>query len=223
MCGRFGFELPPKSARDRFGLERVEPFEPRRNIAPGTEIPVIIRQDEGRVLLPMRWGLVPFWAKDSNMGSTMINARSETAAGKPAFRAAFKRRRCLIPAEEFYEWQKTDTGKQPYALGMQDRAPFVMAGLWEHWQGADGSELLSATILTCAANDLVASIHDRMPVLLPEEHWQTWLDPTSGLSTLQNLLQPLPSEAMRAWPVSRAVNNPRNQDFSLEESPTDGS
>lgn len=223
MCGRFGFELPPKSARDRFGLEVVEDYAPRRNVAPTTEIAVIISQQAGqdlvRTLLPMRWGLVPFWAKNPAMGAKMINARCETAAEKPAFRAAFKRRRCLIPAGVFYEWHKKEDGKQPYAIGLQSGKAFAMAGLWEHWQGGDGSELLSAAILTCAANELVAPIHERMPVLLPEDGWGHWLDPQSDPQQLQALLAPYDAAAMCAWPVSRAVNNPRNQDFPLEPEP----
>lgn len=216
MCGRFGFDLPPKSAQQRFGLERVEDYAPRRNIAPTTEIAVIANDRDGRILMPMRWGLVPSWSKESERGARLINARSETAAEKPAFRAAFKRRRCLIPAQLFYEWQKTPQGKQPFALALQQHDAFAMAGLWEHWQSQDGSQLFSAAILTCQANSLVAPIHDRMPVILADDVWTAWLAPETQPEELQSLLQPFPAEAMRAWPVSKAVNNPRNQDIPLE-------
>jgi len=229
MCGRFGFEMPPKRARERYGLERVEDYPRARNIAPTMDIAVITMDRDGRILMPMRWGLVPFWAKDISIGARMINARSETAAQKPAFRAAFRRRRCLIPAEVFYEWQKTENGKQPFALAMQDGRAFAMAGLWELWNGGPDShdspdskdqnaaprELFSATILTCPPNELVAPIHDRMPVILPEHDWGAWLDQTADSDALQELLTPFPAGEMRAWPVSTAVNSPRNQDFPL--------
>lgn len=223
MCGRFGFDMPPKRAQVAFGLARVEEYEPRRNIAPTTAVAVIVAGREGRVLGPMRWGLVPSWADDPSIGARMINARAETAASKPAFRAAFRRRRCLLPAQWFYEWQRTEAGKQPHAVAMANGEPFAMAGLWEQWQGADGSELLSACILTTEANALVAKIHDRMPVILPESAWDEWLrtpEPDEkGREYLQRLLKPYPAEAMKAWPVSRALNNPRNQDLSLEPEP----
>lgn len=224
MCGRFGFDMPPKKAKEAFELSRVEEYTPRRNIAPTTEVAVIVAGGEGRVLGAMRWGLVPSWAKTPEMGARMINARAETAAEKPAFRAAFKRRRCLLPAQWFYEWKRKEKSKQPYAIAMEDRAPFAMAGLWEHWQGADGSELLTVCILTTDANDLVAPIHDRMPVILPKHDWDLWLlageqgGDASKLERerLQALLRPYPADAMHAWPVSTEVNNPRNQELSLE-------
>ncbi len=225
MCGRFGFELPPKHAREFFGLERLEEYTPRRNIAPTTAVAVILAEPDAtgqglvRVLRTMQWGLVPAWAKDPSLGARLINARSETARDKPAFRSAFKRRRCLLPAQVFYEWRKDPDSKQPFAVGLAGGIPFAMAGLWEHWQGGDGSELLSATMLTTTANSLVAPIHDRMPVLVPPEAMVDWLDPACPLQVVQELLRPFPAEGMVAWPVTKAMSNPRNQEFSLDPVP----
>ncbi len=215
MCGRFGLDLPPKSAMQAFGLEEVEEYSPRLNIAPGTPICAIVPIPGGkRAARLVHWGLVPSWAKDPKIGFRMINARAETLAEKPAFRNAFKRRRCLIPATVFYEWKKLQDRKQPFAFVMADRAPFTMAGIWEHWLGADGSELLSASIVTTEANELLRSVHDRMPVILPPEQRETWLLAES--TTLAPLLAPYPADSMLAWPVSTSLNSPRNLDVSLE-------
>ena len=216
MCGRFGFEMPPKRAMEHFGLERVEEYAPRRNIAPGQPVAVITPDRDGLVLLSMLWGLVPSWAKDPTVGRRMINARAETVSDKPSFRAAFRRRRCLVPADRFYEWQKTAEGKHPYAVDVDLGRVFAMAGLWEYWQGGDGSELFTVCIVTTRANSLVAPIHDRMPVILEEQHYAAWLDKNAAPAQLQHLLEPYPADAMRARPVSTLVNNPRNQDFPLE-------
>ena len=217
MCGRFGFTLPTKQAMHLFGLSESVDVEPRRNIAPMTWIFAVLAKpgdtDITRVGRRLRWGLVPSWSKDPKMGNRMINARSETAAEKPAFRTAFRRRRCLIPADLFYEWEKTEGGKQPHAIGLASGEPFAMAGLWEHWQSPEGGDLFTATILTTAANALVARIHDRMPVLLAPDAYEAWLAPATAPKDLQALLKPFPAEAMTATPVSKAVNNPANQDF----------
>ncbi len=218
MCGRFGLDLPPKSAMQVFGLEQVADYAPRLNIAPGTDICAILLHDAGkRVLRLLRWGLVPHWSKDSRTGPRMINARAETVVQKPSFRAAFKSRRCLIPATVFYEWRKQERGKQPYAMAMADNAPFTMAGIWERWQdpeAPEGGELHSVCIITTEANELLRAVHERMPVIVPRQDWDVWLGSAPGDPVA--LLEPYPSNAMRAWPVGTAVNNPNNQDISLE-------
>ncbi|AGW12384.1 SOS response-associated peptidase [Megalodesulfovibrio gigas] len=214
MCGRFGFVIPKAQAVEYFQLVDAD-YEPRRNLAPTMDIPGIVQTDAGRVLRRFHWGLVPFWAKDRKMAAKMINARSETVAGKPAFRAAFKKRRCLIPATCFYEWQKLDARrKQPFALMMADGAPFAMAGLWEVWDDPDsGTPLHSATILTTEANALVAPIHDRMPVILPPDSWAQWLDPAADAAALAPLLAPFPAEGMRQEAVGMGVNKAGNEEF----------
>ncbi len=219
MCGRFGFTLPPKRAWEHFDLAAAEPFEPRRNIAPGSSIPAVVATPAGRALTLFHWGLVPHWAKDRATGYKMINARSETVAQKPAFRGAFAKRRCLIPADRFYEWEKRPDGsKQPYAVTVtaEDGEPalFAMAGLWETWRDPaareDAPPLRSTTILTTAANPLVARVHDRMPVILPAAAYALWLDETTPAARLQALLAPYPAEAMALAPESPALNNPKN-------------
>ncbi len=200
MCGRFGFDMPPKRAAAAFGLAEEPQYAPGLNYAPGAYVLAIIpTRDGARLGRMLRWGLVPQWAKDPKMGFKMFNARSETVAEKPAFKTAFKRRRCLIPATRFYEWKKEDAGKVPYALGMADNSPFAMAGLWESWQGPEEIGLYTCTIITTQPNELVAPLHDRMPVILPPEACRRWLDPGQPAAALLRLLQPLDSGSMRAW------------------------
>jgi putative SOS response-associated peptidase YedK len=188
-------------------------LEPRYNIAPTQPVAVVRQSELGRALGVVQWGLVPSWAKDPTMGSKMINARAETVAEKPAFRAAFKQRRCLVLADGFYEWQPTSTRqpKQPFYIHRQDDEPFAFAGLWEYWEGADGA-LETCTIITTEANELVSPIHERMPVIIAPDDYAQWLDPTTKQATpLQELLQPYDSDALEAYPVSHAVNNARNE------------
>jgi putative SOS response-associated peptidase YedK len=167
----------------------------------------------------LRWGLIPSWADDPEIGSRMINARSETVAEKPSFRRAFKERRCLIPANGFYEWRKENGGKQPYYFRMKDGRPFAFAGLWESWDRHGGGEIQSCTILTTDANDLVSEIHHRMPVILPQEDYELWLDSTlREPDQLLPLLAPYPTNDMEAYPVSRRVNNPSNNEPGCVES-----
>lgn len=217
MCGRFGFDMPRKRAAEVFHLESAPEYAPRRNVAPGTDIFGVAPspQDAGRSGYLFRWGLIPSWAKDARIGYKLINARSESAAEKPSFRAAFKRRRCLIPAQCFYEWKKLENKgeKQPYAIGMHDRAPFAMAGLWESWESPDGQVVLSTTILTTAPNELLAPIHNRMPVILPPETYDAWLAPDATGGELETLLVPFPAHEMLALPVDARVGSPKNQDF----------
>ena len=161
------------------------------------------------------WGLIPSWAKDPAIGNKMINARAETVSEKPSFRSAFKKRRCLILADGFYEWQKTDDGKQPYHIKMEDDSPFAFAGLWEAWDKY-GEEIRSGTIITTDANDLMNEIHHRMPVILHPEDYGLWLDPDfDEKEALTSLLKPYPSDAMEAYPVSRRVNKPANNEPSV--------
>ena len=164
----------------------------------------------------MAWGLIPSWAKDPSIGARLINARAETAHEKPSFRAAFRRRRCLIPSDGFYEWQRTASGKQPYYIIMQDGGPFAFAGLWEQWEGADGSVVESCTILTTVPNEVVEPLHNRMPVIVAPEDYDEWLgtgrDATiREQSALRHLLKPYEAEAMRAYAVSTYVSSPFNE------------
>lgn len=188
-------------------------FSPRFNVAPSQAVPVLINENDKRCLRLMNWGLVPSWAKDPSIGNKMINARAETITQKPSFRKPFERQRCLIPVDGFYEWQKV-TGaraKIPTRIVMKDRRLFALAGIWDIWKKPDGGELRSFAIITTAANDLMRSIHERMPVILSKQDWTTWLDPKfMDISKLTELFKPFPSEAMETYEVSTAVNSPRN-------------
>jgi len=210
MCGRFVLMTPGKDLAERFGLEEVPDLKPRYNIAP-TQMVAIIRLDRDtlqRRLAQVKWGLIPSWAKETSIGNRLINARAESASQKPALRSAFKFRRCLVPADGFYEWKKQEgTQKQPYLVRNADGSPFAFAGLWESWTGPDGETIESCTILTTDANDLTRPIHDRMPVILKPEDYDLWLDPQAkDPEVLKPLLQPYPSEKMKAEPVSPKVN-----------------
>lgn len=213
MCGRFTLRTPNRILLETFGLESGPDFPIRFNIAP-TQAVLAIRWNEPkqRELVAMRWGLVPSWSKDVSIGNRMINARSETVAEKPAFRAAWKRRRALILADGFYEWHPVEKGtKQPYFIHRRDERPFAFAGLWEHWPKVD-PPLESCTILTTSASDLLRPIHDRSPVVLSPEDYDRWLDPEyENLSSLKELLEPsVDEETFVMQPVSTRVNNPRH-------------
>ena len=210
MCGRFVLMTPGRSLAEQFGLKEEPLLDPRYNIAP-TQLVAIIRlrpDNPQRMMVLVKWGLVPFWAKDHKIGPKLINARAETAAEKPAFRAAFKYRRCLIPADGFYEWKRRVKGtKQPYLISASDGKPFAFAGLWEHWKNPDGEVLESCTILTTDSNELVQALHDRMPVILDEKDYDLWLDPdVKDPKILEPLLQSYPSDRMKSRPVSTRVN-----------------
>ena len=194
-------------------------LRPNYNTAPGQDIVVVLMQPYGRDLQLMRWGLIPSWAKDPAVGFRMINARSETAAEKPSFRSAFRRRRCLIPADGFYEWQKTTAGsKQPYLISCTDQPVMAFAGLWETWDDPGGDELNSTTILTTAANPFMAQVHDRMPVILADRPAEArWLDPDSDPRSLDELLVAYPAQRMQMHPVSTDVNSARNNHPGLLE------
>lgn len=216
MCGRFTLTADPDQLREAMPwLEIPTGFKPRFNIAPSQPIAVVPNNGENRLDFYV-WGLIPSWAKDPTIGNRMINARAETLAEKPSFRNAFRRRRCLILADGFYEWKAEEKDgrqiKTPMYIRMKDGKPFGFAGLWELWNAPDGSQVYSATIITTEPNDLLESIHNRMPVILPSEQYSTWLQ-TSELDSkiLQPLLGPYPSDQMTAYPISRRVNDPANE------------
>jgi len=213
MCGRFTLIIPVDELQQSFPWLLVHPeLLPRYNIAPTQLVAVAPNTGENRIEL-FRWGLIPSWAKDPKIGARMINARSETLAEKPSFRAAYRQRRCLVLADGFYEWRKEPgrKTKTPFYLQLKSGEPFAFAGLWEVWQAPDGLAVPSCTIITTRPNALVAPIHNRMPVILRPEAYQQWLDPAEQPpAQLQPLLQPYPAEEMTAYPVSRLVNNPRN-------------
>jgi putative SOS response-associated peptidase YedK len=195
---------------EHFRVNALPDYVPRYNVAPTQQVGVVRQIDPNqRQLAYMQWGLIPHWAKDPKIGSQMINARAETAAEKPAFRDAFRRRRCLVVADGFYEWKKTGgKTKQPYYIRMKDARPFGFAGLWERW-----GELETCTILTTSPNELCAPLHDRMPVILGTSDYGRWLDPSqTDAAELQPLLAPYPADEMLAEPVSTRVNNVRNED-----------
>lgn len=216
MCGRFTLRTPLNVLIEQFELSETTPLLPRFNIAPTQPI-AVVRQSGGketRQLCLLRWGLIPAWAKEPSIGARLINARAETVGEKPAFRSAFKSRRCLIPADGYYEWKKIGGRKQPYHIRLEDERPFALAGLWERWEGGEsGTPLETCTIITTAANAATAPIHDRMPAILPEEEYSLWLDPgVQDRQMLARLLRPFDSQPMGSVPVSTHVNNARNDD-----------
>ncbi|HEY9618920.1 MAG TPA: SOS response-associated peptidase [Crinalium sp.] len=218
MCGRFTLSQSGEAIATAFQLSSVPELVDRYNIAPTQPIPAILATADHpeRQFKLLYWGLIPSWAKDPKMGARMINARTETVTEKPSFRTAFKRRRCLIVADGFYEWQRSESGKQPFYMQVGEHQPFAFAGLWEHWESAEGDRIDSGTILTTDANDLMQPIHDRMPVILHESDYDLWLDPTlQDTAKLQSLLRPYPSEEMVAYPVRTTVNSPKVDEPSL--------
>ena len=212
MCGRFTLLTPGESLAGQFELPAVPPLAPRYNIAPTQPVAAVRVNDAGKKeLTHLHWGLIPAWAKDLGMGARMINARSETVTEKPAFRAAFKYRRCLIPADGFYEWQKLNGKKQPMYIMAQDGGVLAIAGIWERWMSPDGSEIESCSLLTTSPNELLQPIHDRMPVIIAPADYDAWLDPkVQQAEMLQPLLRPYPAALMTAYPVSLLVNSPFN-------------
>ena len=215
MCGRFAFYSPSEATAALFGVATSHAVEPRYNIAPTQFIAAIRNSGDNQPELAMfRWGLVPFWAKDPSIGARMINARAETVAEKPSFRNAYRKRRCLILADGFYEWHKGADGKTPWLISLADGSPFAFAGLWEHWDSKDSDESLqTTTIVTTAANEFMSQLHHRMPVVLQPGNAGRWLQGDMNLLTevAEN------SPAFRAWPVQRTVNNARNEAASIIE------
>ncbi len=214
MCGRYTLTASGDALVEEFDLNEEPELDARYNIAPTQEAAIVRATPAGRELAQLRWGLVPSWAKDPSIGNRMINARAETVAEKPSFRAAFKRRRCLVPADGFYEWQKQPDGtKQPFHLRLKNHRPFAIAGLWERWRSEDPQEppLESFTLITTAANALAEQVHNRMPVILGREQRDLWLNPKqTDRARLEALLQPYDPDAMEIYPVSRFVNRPQN-------------
>ena len=209
MCGRYALYGPHSRYRDDFGVDDWPDFPDHYNIAPSLSVPVIRQAPDGRLSADLlRWGLVPHWAKDAAIGNKLNNARSETVADKPSFRAAYRQRRCLVPASGFYEWQAVaGERKQPWFIRRRDDRPMAMAGLWESWRAPDGQLLRSFCIITTSANGVMAPIHERMPVLIGAADRAGWLDPATAGAELTPLLRPAADAEIEAWPVSRAVSS----------------
>lgn len=214
MCGRYALYTDYATILARFHIEESAvgegEYSPSYNIAPSKKVLAVVNDGTKNRLGYLKWGLVPPWAKDQKIGYKMINARAETAAEKPSFRHAFKKKRCLIIADAFYEWQRTDEGKIPMLAKLKSGKPFAFAGLWETWQSPDGETVNTCTILTTQANRVMGTIHDRMPVMLSEEGEKLWLDPQQDPQILEELLKPFDSEEMETFEVSDAVNSPKH-------------
>jgi putative SOS response-associated peptidase YedK len=218
MCGRYELHTNPAAIALAFGLAYPPDVPPRYNIAPMTDVPIVRINAEGeRELVRMRWGLVPRWAKDPTIGNRLINARGETIAEKPSFTMPYRRHRCLLPADGFYEWAAsgTDGRKQPLHIGMKDGALFGMGGLYERWLSPEGEVLDTCTIITTPANALVAPAHDRMPMIVAPDKYERWLDPTHA--DVADLIAPYPAETMTSYPISPRVNSVRHDDATLIE------
>ncbi len=218
MCGRYAITTAPEASRRLFQIPGPPPnFAPHYNAAPGQDLPVIRLHPESgeRVIGTLRWGLIPYWSKDPKIGWRCINARGETAKTTPAFRDAYKSRRCLVLADAFYEWKANGKSKQPYAIAMRDRQPFAFAGLWENWKEPKTQEWIRTfTILTTPPNEVVAPLHDRMPLILTPHDYDDWLDVNRDPASL---IRPFPIDEMVAWPVSTRVNTPENDDPAILE------
>ena len=216
MCGRYRLSAKERYLRDHFGLDEDPSWVPRWNIAPTQPIPIVRqdRKDPKRTFALVRWGLIPYWAKDASIGFKTINGMSETAAEKPAFRDAMRRRRCVIPVDAFYEWKKIGAKeKQPYSFGMIDDSVFAFAGLWERWRDPTGEFVETCTILTTRPNALVADVHDRMPAILKPEDYDLWLDPgMTNVALIADVLRPFDPRPMKRYPVSTRVNRAENDD-----------
>ena len=213
MCGRYFLDTLPELLAGQFRVHKDPVYAASYNIAPTQPALAVRRHGEDNEWAWLRWGLVPHWAKDLSIGARTLNARGESLAEKPAFRAAFRYRRCIVPASGFFEWQTTPTGKQPYAIVPTDLPCFGFAGLWEHWTSPDGSVVESVAVVTTGANELMAPIHDRMPVILAQEDYERWMP--AAPAAAQTLIQPFADERMRAYPVSKAVGNVRNNSAAL--------
>lgn len=213
MCGRFSLTTDEATLNERFRLAGgVAPYVARYNCAPAQNL-AVITSEAPECLSYFRWGLIPFWAKDEKIGNRLINARAESIEDKPSFRNAFRQRRCLVPADGFYEW-KSSNGKTPYRIMLKDNQPFAMAGIWETWKNPEGKIIKTFSIITTTANELMKNIHDRMPVILPPEFEGIWLK-SNDIREIRELLQPFESERMQAYEVSKLVNSPRNESPAL--------
>ena len=218
MCGRYALYGPVSRLGAHFGVSfEGFDFEPRYNVSPLQFAPVIRENSGSRQAAMLRWGLLPSSARDPALANRLINARSESAAEKPSFRAALRSRRCLVPVDGFYEWRKSGSGKQPFLFQLASGEPMALAGLWECWKGADGEALPTFTILTISANALLATFHERMPVILPPETWGLWLNPSRTPQQLAPMMVPYNASLMTARPVSRRLGSPRNEGAHLLE------
>jgi putative SOS response-associated peptidase YedK len=212
MCGRYVLIATEQQIIDHFSLRRLANYQPDYNIPPGQKILNVVQlEDGGNKAVYLHWGLIPSWSKDRGIGNRLINARAETLAEKPSFRAAYRKRRCLIPATGFYEWHRTESGKQPYHIHYPDNRLFAFAGLWEHWEN-ETETVYSCTIVTTSANAEIASIHDRMPVIIRPEQYLDWLDKKSEAVNVLSFDQSAAYRDMRLTPVSNRVNNPAHND-----------
>jgi len=210
MCGRFALKNP-NALKAAFELKEMPDLRPRYNIAPSQDIAIIRADASGRHLSLAHWGLIPSWAKEADSGYSTINARAETVDTKPTFRAPFKRHRCIIPTDGFYEWREEGGIKIPHHIGMKDGSPFALAGLWDVWKGPQG-EVTSCSIIVTGANQFMSPLHDRMPVILNPHDYERWLDPDNlDSANLKSLLVPAPEDWLAEWPVSRGLNNPRHE------------
>ena len=223
MCGRMTQQRPTSELAEIFDAEdRIDAPGGRFNLAPTDEAAVVVQREDARAIVPYRWGLIPHWSDSPKTGNRMFNARSETLDRNPAFRYAFSKRRCLIPADAYYEWKRVGKLRQPYAFARPDGRPIALAGLWAGWKDEDTGEVIrSFTIITTSANEMMAPIHDRMPVMLPEDAWERWLDPGrlegEALAELKGLLVPSEEDWLELFPVSRRVNDVRNDGPDLVE------
>jgi putative SOS response-associated peptidase YedK len=218
MCGRYASTLPPEALRALFRYLEQPNFPPRYNIAPTQPIAIVRLVEGARHFALVRWGLIPAWVKDPRAFSLLINARGESVNDKPAFMNAMKYRRCLVPADGFYEWQREGERKQPYFVRRRDRAPIAFAGLWENWMGRNGEEMETAAIVTTTASRSIAHIHDRMPVIVPPEAFDIWLDPkVDAAMAAEAVIRPAPDDAIEAYPVTGAVNRTANDTPNLME------
>ena len=218
MCGRYTVIANPEALRALFGYAEQPNFPPRYNIAPTQPIAIVRLVDGQRRFALVRWGLLPSWVKDPKTFTLLINARGETVCDKPAYRAAMKRRRCLIPADGFYEWQKAGDRKRPFYVHAKSGEPLAFAGLWETWQGPNGEELETAAIVTTAANGTLKPIHERMPVIVPREAFDLWLNCTDvDAKTAEALIAPAPEGLLEAYEISTAVNRTANDNPKLLE------
>ncbi|MDQ3802858.1 MAG: SOS response-associated peptidase [Acidobacteriota bacterium] len=214
MCGRYTLKTPKEVIARQFDVEIDDELEPRYNIAPSQTVAAVraARGGDGREFVRLNWGLIPSWAEDARMASKLINARGETLTEKPSFREAFRRRPCLVVADGFFEWDKKGRTKRPYYFQLKDGKPFAFAGLWERWAGQGGENVETCTIITTTPNELLARVHDRMPVVLAPEEYDVWLDVDArSADARRELLRPFPSSEMIAYPVGQQVNSPQSQ------------
>jgi len=210
MCGRYSLTKPIKTIQEHFMAKLIfSDHSARYNIAPSQTVPVVVAAEDGLEIRPLRWGLIPHWSKDEKMGQRLINARAETVDEKPSFRDAFRHKRCLVPADGFFEWQAQDKEKVPQYITRKDRALMAFAGLWSEWKSADQT-LNTFTIITTQANRELLSVHHRMPVIIAPESYTIWTSANSGRDLLKNLLQPFPEGLLEHFPISKKINSPKN-------------